>query len=111
MKPEPQSTIRESSPRDASAAIAVMARRLLDDVRRKSGIRHDRPLERKLERILASMPFHTLEQWVRVIEAAPPDSPDWLSFIENLTIHGRVAKNALDAHMVVELARGVKFVH
>ncbi|HEY0837056.1 MAG TPA: CheR family methyltransferase [Azospirillum sp.] len=68
-------------------AVAVLARRLLDDVRRKSGIRHDRPLERKLCRILASMPLDVLEPWVGTVEAAPPDSPDWLSFIENLTIH------------------------
>ena len=71
----------------APATIAALVRRLLADVRRKSGIRHDRPLERKLEKILASMPLDALEQWVRVIEAAAPDSPDWLSFIENLTIH------------------------
>lgn len=70
-----------------AAAITACARRLLDDVRRKSGIRHDRPLERKLCRILASMPLPALERWVAVVEASPPDSPDWLSFIENLTIH------------------------
>jgi hypothetical protein len=31
--------------------------------------------------------------------------------IENLTIHGQVAKDALEARMVVELATGVRFVH
>lgn len=69
------------------AAIAGLARRLLDDVRRKSGIRHDRPLERKLSKILSVMPLPALESWVRIIEDSPADSPDWLSFIENLTIH------------------------
>lgn len=69
------------------AATGALARRLLDDVRRKSGIRHDRPLERKLSKILTAMPLDMLESWVRVIEQAPPDSPDWLSLIENLTIH------------------------
>jgi len=72
---------------EATEATAVMARRLLDDVRRKSGIRHDRPLERKLGKILSCMPASLLEQWVAVIEGSPADSPDWLSFIENLTIH------------------------
>lgn len=65
----------------------ALARRLLDDVRRKAGIRHDRPLERKLARILAAMPLPVLEEWVGQIERAPADSPDWLSLIENLTIH------------------------
>lgn len=65
----------------------ALARRLLDDVRRKAGIRHDRPLERKLARILAAMPLPVLEEWVAQIERAPADSPDWLSLIENLTIH------------------------
>ncbi|MBK1836205.1 methyltransferase domain-containing protein [Azospirillum sp. YIM B02556] len=64
-----------------------LVRRLLDDVRRKAGIRHDRPLERKLARILAAMPLPVLEEWVARIERAPADSPDWLSLIENLTIH------------------------
>lgn len=64
-----------------------LARRLLADVRRKAGIRHDRPLERKLTRILAAIPLPELESWVGRIEAAAPDSPDWLSLIENLTIH------------------------
>lgn len=70
-----------------SDPIATFARRLLDDVRRKAGIRHDRPLERKLTRILSSIPLGELESWVALIEQAPPDSPDWLSLIENLTIH------------------------
>ncbi|BAI72305.1 methyltransferase [Azospirillum sp. B510] len=64
-----------------------LVRRLLDDVRRKAGIRHDRPLERKLARILAAMPLPVLEEWVAQIEGAAADSPDWLSLIENLTIH------------------------
>jgi len=64
-----------------------LARRLLADVRRKAGIRHDRPLERKLTRILAAIPLPDLESWVARVEAAPPDSSDWLSLIENLTIH------------------------
>lgn len=64
-----------------------LVRRLLEDVRRKAGIRHDRPLERKLVRILAAMPLAVLEEWVAQIEGAPADSPDWLSLIENLTIH------------------------
>lgn len=67
--------------------IATFARRLLDDVRRKAGIRHDRPLERKLTRILSSIPLGELESWVGLIEQVPPDSADWLSLIENLTIH------------------------
>ncbi len=70
-----------------SPPLEALARRLLDDVRRKAGIRHDRPLERKLTRILAAMPLAVLESWVEQIEAAAPDSPDWLSLIENLTIH------------------------
>ena len=65
----------------------ALARRLLDDVRLKAGIRHDRPLERKLARILAAMPLPVLEEWVAQVERAPADSPDWLSLIENLTIH------------------------
>ncbi len=72
---------------EETGALSGLVRRLLDDVRRKSGIRHDRPLERKLCRILASLPLETLEGWVGVVEAAAPDSPDWLSFIENLTVH------------------------
>ncbi len=68
-------------------ALESLTRRLLDDVRRKAGIRHDRPLERKLARILSAMPLAALESWVGLIEAAPSDSPDWLSLIENLTIH------------------------
>ncbi|MFD1623072.1 CheR family methyltransferase [Azospirillum griseum] len=67
--------------------LEALARRLLDDVRRKAGISHDRPLERKLTRILSAMPLAVLELWVAQIEAADPDSPDWLSLIENLTIH------------------------
>ncbi|SMH59389.1 CheR family methyltransferase [Azospirillum agricola] len=67
--------------------LETLARRLLADVRRKAGIRHDRPLERKLARILSAMPLPALERWVGQIEAAPPDSADWLSLIENLTIH------------------------
>ena len=77
---------RRHDPQDEATA-GALARRLLDDVQRKSGIRHDRPLERKLSKILAAMPPDTLESWVRVIEQSPADSPDWLSLIENLTIH------------------------
>ncbi len=68
-------------------SLESLVRRLLDDVRRKAGIRHDRPLERKLTRILSAMPLAVLELWVAQVEAADPDSPDWLSLIENLTIH------------------------
>lgn len=71
----------------ALAALAALTRRLLEDVHRKSGIRHDAPLERKLCRILASMPLDLLEAWVRTVEEAAADSPDWLSLIENLTVH------------------------
>lgn len=74
-------------PTGSDGPLYDLVRRLLDDVRRKAGIRHDRPLERKLARILAAMPLAVLEQWVAQIEGAPADSPDWLSLIENLTIH------------------------
>ncbi|PWC32527.1 CheR family methyltransferase [Azospirillum sp. TSO35-2] len=74
-------------PSVGAGTLDALARRLLDDVRRKAGIRHDRPLERKLARILAAMPLPVLEDWVNLIERAPADSPDWLSLIENLTIH------------------------
>ncbi|KAA0583302.1 protein-glutamate O-methyltransferase CheR [Azospirillum sp. B21] len=76
-----------SEGRTPFSPLDALARRLLDDVRRKAGIRHDRPLERKLARILAAMPLPVLEEWVAQIERAPADSPDWLSLIENLTIH------------------------
>ncbi|MDR6770463.1 CheR family methyltransferase [Azospirillum sp. BE72] len=76
-----------SEGRTPFSPLDALARRLLDDVRRKAGIRHDRPLERKLARILAAMSLPVLEEWVAQIERAPADSPDWLSLIENLTIH------------------------
>lgn len=72
---------------DSDGVLAALTRRLLADVRRKSGIRHDRPLEHKLCRILESLPLAVLEEWVRTIEAAAPDSPDWLSLVETLTVH------------------------
>lgn len=72
---------------ETTGALGVLTRRLLSDVTRKSGIRHDTALERKLCRILASMPLGVLEEWVRTIEGAAADSADWLSLIENLTVH------------------------
>ncbi len=76
-----------SASRDAGGGTTLLARRLLEDVRRKSGIRHERAVERKLERILAVIPPAALDGWVELIEASPADSPDWLSLIESLTVH------------------------
>ena len=86
--PERRASLPQPHPPAAAPdAAGALVRRLLDDVRRKSGIRHDQPLERKLSRILAATPLSALEAWVRSVEKAAPDSPDWLSLIENLTIH------------------------
>lgn len=53
----------------------------------KTGIDMEASQRGKMAKVLAGIPDADLAGWVRGLEAAAPDDPEWVSFIETLTIH------------------------
>lgn len=53
----------------------------------RTGIDMEASQRGKMAKVLASIPDEKLAGWVRGLETAAPDDPEWMSFVETLTIH------------------------
>ncbi|HKS88223.1 MAG TPA: protein-glutamate O-methyltransferase CheR [Stellaceae bacterium] len=78
----------ESRPGRAEAvARQFLLQRLARDVERVCGIEITEMMEAKLARVLSSVAVGELEAWVGRLHRLPAHDPEWLSLIENLTVH------------------------
>lgn len=75
----------EQDPAGAAADPAIG--RLLDDLRRKCGLKRDELLERKIAGVLRQHPRAERRAWVDDLTAREPSDPRWLAFVEAVTVH------------------------
>lgn len=61
--------------------------RLLDDLRRKCGLKRDELLERKIAGVLRQHPLADRLAWVDDLTSREPSDPQWLAFVEAVTVH------------------------
>lgn len=66
---------------------AQLALRLLVGAEARAGIEVSQPTMEKLLRALDSIELADLEAWVARLDALSASHPEWLSLIENLTVH------------------------
>lgn len=72
----------DPGPRQADPVVRLMA-----EVNRKFGFRVGDQLEKRVMRYARGLPPDALRQLLDKLERLPANAPEWLSFIEQLTVH------------------------
>lgn len=85
--PAPEAVPVPAAPGAASPDRSRFLHQLLTLILAKTGIDMEASQRGKMAKVLAGIPDERLAGWVRGLEAAAPDDPEWMSFIETLTVH------------------------
>lgn len=79
-------TMMEANQGDSAVGEAGL-HRLLDGLRTKCGLKRDDLLERKIAGVLRQRPEAERERWACDLAGRLPGDPDWLAFVEAVTVH------------------------